>query len=153
MEPTMKEPRVVFTAGVWDLLHRGHLNMLWKSAQLGDILAVGVVSDAGCHAYKGVMPAENLELRMRALRRLPWVHMVLPQPTTDPSPLLERLQPCIMTHGDDWERLREGQATLERLGIEWRLLPYTPGITSTELRDRRRRRAELHLYQEQTGGA
>jgi bifunctional ADP-heptose synthase (sugar kinase/adenylyltransferase) len=61
--------------------------------------------------------------------------MAVLQPTTDPTPVLERLRPDVMTHGDDWERLREGQETLERLGIEWQLVPYTPGISTTLLRE------------------
>jgi rfaE bifunctional protein nucleotidyltransferase chain/domain len=127
--------RIVYTAGVFDLLHRGHLNLLARSRLLGDLLVVGVVSDAGARAYKGQMPVQSLPLRMDALLRLPLVDVVVPQPTTDPSALLERFRPDIMTHGDDWTELREGHETLERLGIEWRLIPYTPGISTTLLRE------------------
>jgi hypothetical protein len=68
------------------------------------------------------------------------VDLAVVQPGTDPTPALVRLDsvgacPAVMTHGDDWEVLREGQETLEALGIEWKLIPYTDGISSTELRD------------------
>jgi cytidyltransferase-like protein len=129
--------KVVYTAGVWDMLHRGHINILWESKLLGDVLVVGVVSDGGCAAYKGVAPVQNAQKRARMVEALGFVDVVEMQPTTDPTPLLERYRPDIMTHGDDWERLREGAETLERLGIEWRLIPYTPGISSTDLRAKR----------------
>ena len=129
--------KVIYTAGVWDLLHRGHLNILWESKRLGDVLVVGVVSDAGCMAYKGFAPVQNSQLRIRNVRELGFVDVVELQATTDPTPLLERYRPDVMTHGDDWEELREGQDTINRLGIEWRLIPYTPGISSTVLREKR----------------
>jgi len=129
--------KVIYTAGVWDLLHRGHLNILWESKRLGDVLVVGVVSDAGCMAYKGFAPVQNSQLRIRNIRELGFVDVVELQATTDPTPLLERYRPDVMTHGDDWEELREGQDTINRLGIEWRLIPYTPGISSTVLREKR----------------
>lgn len=131
--------RVIYTAGVFDLLHRGHLNFLWACRELGEILVVGVVSDTGCAAYKGVRPAQNVQMRMAAIARLGFVDVVEMQPTTDPTPLLERFRPDVMTHSDEWTRLLEGHDTLERLGIEWRLIPHTPGISSTVLRDRLRR--------------
>lgn len=130
----MTGPRVVFTAGVFDLLHRGHINLLWRARQLGDILVVGVVSDAGTRAYKGRTPVQDADLRMRNVSALRFVDIVELQATTDPTPLLERYRPDVMTHGDDWVRLREGHETLERLGIEWITLPYTPDVSTTILR-------------------
>lgn len=130
----MNTPRVVLTSGVFDLMHRGHLNLLYRARQLGDLLVVGVVSDAGVRAYKGRMPAENVQLRMQNIERSGIANVVLFQPTTDPSPLLERMRPDVFVHGDDWSRLLEGNETLERLGIEFVTLPYTPGISTTMLR-------------------
>ena len=131
----MSTPRVVYTAGVFDLLHRGHLNLLWQSKRMGDILVVGVVSDSGCFAYKQVFPTDTLEVRMHNLRRLGFVDFVVRQETTDPTDVLERIRPDVMTHADDWHRLRQGHDTLERLGIEWALIPYTEGVSSTQLRE------------------
>lgn len=129
-----KAPRIVMTSGVWDILHRGHLNILWRSKQLGDVLVVGVVTDAGCSAYKGKYPTEGVQARMKAVERVGFVDVVEMQRTTDPTPLLERFRPDVFTHGDDWDRLLQGQETIERLGIEFVTLPYTQGISSTQLR-------------------
>jgi rfaE bifunctional protein nucleotidyltransferase chain/domain len=129
--------RVIYTAGVWDLLHRGHLNILWRSKALGDVLVVGVVSDAGTAAYKGRRPVQNVQARMEAVKRLGFVDVVELQHTTDPSENLYRFRPDVMTHGDDWSELLEGNDTLAELGIEFRLLPYTDGVSTTLLRDRK----------------
>lgn len=130
----MNAPRIVFVPGCWDLLHAGHLNLLWRAKQLGDVLVVGVVSDAGAAAYKGRHPAQSEALRLDIVNRLGFVDVVDLQLTTDPTPLLERYLPSVLVHGDDWERLREGHETLERLGIEFVRLPYTRGVSTTLLR-------------------
>jgi glycerol-3-phosphate cytidylyltransferase len=130
----MKKPTVVYTAGVWDLFHRGHLNILWQSRQLGDVLIVGVVTDRGVVAYKDREPVDNLWERMGKIEDLPWVDMVMEQAGTDPSDNLHRIMPDVFTHGSDWERLKEGHGTLEELGIEYVSIPYTPGISTTILR-------------------
>jgi len=58
------------------------------------------------------------------------------QPTTDPTPVLEIIRPHVMTHGDDWKRLREGNETLVRLGVEFVLLPYGNGKGTTGIIER-----------------
>lgn len=130
-------PRVCYTAGVFDLFHRGHLNLLWASRRMADILIVGVVSDLGCFRYKGVHPHENSQTRIARIARLDFVDVVVLQNGTDPTEHLERFRPNLMTHGDDWARLREGHDTLENLGVEFVTVPYTDGISSTVLRARR----------------
>lgn len=129
-------PTIVYTAGVFDLLHEGHLNVLKLSKKLGDRLIVGVVSDEGTKAYKGKYPVFSEKQRLAYVRALRWVDFAMVQPTTDPTPVIEIVRPHIMTHGDDWQRLKEGHETLERLGVSFILLPYTQGISSTELRNK-----------------
>ena len=130
--------RTIYTAGVFDLFHAGHLNLLWESKMLGDVLVVGVVSDLGCYRYKGKHPIENSQIRRKRIERLGFVDVVVDQRGTDPTEHLERFRPAAMTHGDDWQELREGHETLARLGIDFILVPYTRGISSTMLRDQMR---------------
>jgi len=130
--------RIVYTAGVWDLLHRGHLNFLWESKKLGDILVVGVVSDAGTFAYKGVFPIQHSQHRVRSMENIGFVDVVEIQGTTDPTALLERFRPDVFTHADgdgDWTELRD---RVRAMGIEYVDIPYTPGISSTALRAERK---------------
>lgn len=127
--------RVIYTAGVWDLLHDGHLRFLEASAALGDQLVVGVVTDDGAAAYKRrpIMPEGA---RLALIRGLACVDAAMLQPGTDPTPILELLRPDVMTHGDDWSELLEGQETLERLAVEWVILPYGAGTGTTGLIER-----------------
>jgi glycerol-3-phosphate cytidylyltransferase len=125
--------RIVYCPGVWDLCHIGHLNILNASKALGDLLVVGVVSDDGAEAYKFRRPVHDEQTRLAVIRALRMVDFAVLQPTTDPTPVLEVIRPHVLTHGSDWEQLREGQETLERLGIEFTLLPYTWGTSSSEL--------------------
>lgn len=123
---------IVYTAGVFDLFHIGHLNILRASKALGDRLIVGVVSDKGTAEYKR-QPVINERDRLEIVRNIKCVDEAYIQPTTDPTPLLESLRPHIFTHGNDWSRLLRGNDTLTSLGIEFVLLPYTPGISTSGL--------------------
>jgi D-beta-D-heptose 7-phosphate kinase / D-beta-D-heptose 1-phosphate adenosyltransferase len=132
----MKKPTMVYTAGVWDILHRGHLNLLWQSKKLGDVLVVGVVGDVGVRAYKARRPEEALFYRLQRIQRIPWVDVAIEQASTDPTENLRRFLPDIFTHGSDWDRLKQGHETLEELGIEYVTIPYTKEISTTILRSR-----------------
>lgn len=127
--------RIVYTAGVWDQLHYGHLNFLEAASKQGDLFVVGVVSDLGTLRYKQQIPVESAWARMGSLRGLPFVHVVVEQDDTDPTPMLQRFRPAVFCHADgdgDWSSLR---AHVAALGIEYMNLPYTPGISSTMLRE------------------
>lgn len=123
--------RVGYVPGVFDLLHVGHLNLLQRAADQVDHLIVGVVSDEGTAAYKR-RPVHDEQTRLAVVRALRMVDEAQLQATTDPTPELEGLRPHVLFHGDDWAELKEGQATLARLGIEFVLLPYTRGVSSSE---------------------
>lgn len=128
-------PRIVYVPGVWDQLHYGHLNLLWRARKLADILIVGAVSDAGVKAYKYQLPVESLQLRVMKLRELGFIDMVVYQNSTDPTPQIKQFCPAMLVHGDDWSELLEGNETLKEYGVELVLLPYTKGISSTILRN------------------
>lgn len=132
--------RVIYTAGVFDLLHRGHLNVLRKSRAMGDILIVGVVSDDGAEAYKR-RPIQDEATRLAVINALHMVDLAVIQPTTDPSSTIEWLiprwgVPIAMTHGSDWDQLREGNATLDRHGIRFVRIPYTQGVSTGAIIER-----------------
>jgi glycerol-3-phosphate cytidylyltransferase len=127
-------PVIGYAPGVFDLLHAGHINLLWRAKRLCDVLVVGVVSGRGVMQYKGRWPDQEIYNRIHAVSSLGYVDVVVEQYTTDPTPMLERFRPAKLFHGDDWKELREGHETLARLGIEWVSLPYTEGISTTQLR-------------------
>jgi cytidyltransferase-like protein len=124
----MSARRVIYSAGVFDLFHEGHLHVLQESRRLGDMLVVGVVTDQGASAYKPAPPTTKEGARLKLVAALSVVDAAFLQPGTDPSSVIVALdaiglRPVMMTHGSDWSQLREGSETLERLGIEFRTIP------------------------------
>jgi glycerol-3-phosphate cytidylyltransferase len=124
--------RLGYVPGAFDLLHRGHLNLLRRARAQCDTLVIGVVSDDGVAAYKR-WPVQDQGTRLEVMRQLRMVDLVVLQPTTDPTPILDAIRPDALFHGDDWDRLREGHETLALLGVDFVRLPYTRGVSSTGL--------------------
>ena len=127
--------KIIYIPGVFDCLHHGHLSIIKRAKELGDVLVAGVVSDSGCMKYKGKLPLFDERHRLAQIQALQWVDLAIIQRETDPTRELEVILPNVLVHGDEWKELKEGQATLERLGIEFKLLPHTPGISSTLIRE------------------
>lgn len=124
---------IVYTAGVFDLFHIGHLNILRKSKALGDKLVVGVLTDDGAAAYKDrpIIPERH---RLEIVRSIPCVDLAIYQESTDPTRELQVIRPDIFTHGSDWSRLKQGHKTLKKMGIKYMRLPYTRGVSSSEIK-------------------
>jgi rfaE bifunctional protein nucleotidyltransferase chain/domain len=128
---------VVFTAGVWDILHVGHLKLLERAKSLGDVLLVGVLTDEAAERYKP-RPVVSFDQRIELVRALRVVDRVYPVHDTNATPLLKELEPDILVHGSDisnkpgWEI---GQTWMREHGRRFVVLPYTEGISSTDLKD------------------
>jgi len=127
---------VVFTAGVWDILHIGHLNLLSRARALGDKLIVGVLTDEAAERYKPrpVMPYEQ---RLEIIRALRVVDDVVQVDDTNATSLLQRLRPDILVHGSDIDKKEGweiGQTWMRSNGRQFVVLPYTEGVSSTGLK-------------------
>lgn len=97
--------RIVFTNGCFDLLHSGHLTLLEKSAELGDVLIVGLNSDASVTRLKG--PARPLVAepdRARILAALAVVDAVVAFDQDTPLELIRRIRPDVLVKGGDYAR-------------------------------------------------
>ncbi len=128
----------IYTTGVFDILHRGHLNILTQAAALGD-LTVGVMSDQGVEDTKGARPILTLEERDAQIRSLPFVDDVIHYTDVDQRDNYAQLRPDIVVQGDDWLFSADRTAALDYLrehGIRLVLLPRTEGISTTEIRKR-----------------
>lgn len=97
---------VVFTNGVFDLLHAGHVELLEKSKSLGDVLVVGLNSDASARRLgKGPeRPLNRWKDRARVLGALACVDAVVGFEEDTPERLLSRLKPDILVKGADYKR-------------------------------------------------
>ncbi len=98
-----KGDRVVFTNGVYDLLHAGHVTLLEKARKLGDCLVVGVNSDASVKRLKGVKrPMMTQSDRMKLLAALQSVDYVTPFGEDTPWELIRLLKPTLLVKGGDY---------------------------------------------------
>jgi glycerol-3-phosphate cytidylyltransferase len=131
------KPVVVFTAGVWDILHVGHLNLMRQARALGDRLVVGVLTDEAAARYKP-RPVMAFEQRIEIVKALRMVDDVVQVDDTNATAVLQRLMPDVLVHGSDilnkpgWEI---GQTWMREQGREYVVLPYTTGVSSTHLKE------------------
>ncbi len=125
--------KVVFTNGCFDLLHRGHLSLLREARTLGDVLVVGVNTDASARRVKGAgRPVTPQEDRVELLEALPCVdHVVLFEEDT-PEALIRRVKPDLHVKGGDHagDRLAE-ESVVRELGGEVVVLPLLPGRSAS----------------------
>ena len=130
--------RVVFTNGCFDILHRGHVTYLSAAKALGDILVVGVNSDAGIRRLKGPdRPINTLEDRVEVLAALSCVDHLVAFEDDTPERLIEALRPDVFVKGGDYTRDRLPEAALvERLGGEVRILPFVADRSTTRIIER-----------------
>ena len=98
-----KGERVVFTNGVFDLLHAGHVTLLEKARALGDCLVVGINSDASVRRLKGRQrPLAALSDRLKLLAALQSVDYVTAFGEDTPQKLIEKLKPSVLVKGGDY---------------------------------------------------
>lgn len=126
---------LVFTNGVFDLLHVGHLDYLEKARALGDALLVAINDDDSTRQYKGagrpLVPALERARLLAALRAVDAV-LLFPDPTADR--LLGAIRPHIYAKGGDYaHKILPERPTVEAYGGEVRLIEYLPGHSTTDL--------------------
>jgi D-beta-D-heptose 7-phosphate kinase/D-beta-D-heptose 1-phosphate adenosyltransferase len=130
--------RIVFTNGCFDLLHRGHVDLLNRAKALGDVLVVGLNTDAGVRELKGPgRPLTSLEDRAQVLAALSCVdHLVaFDEPTA--SRLVELLRPDVYVKGGDVVREAVPEAPLvEAYGGQVRILPHAQDRSTTAIVER-----------------
>jgi len=97
------EDRVVFTNGVFDILHKGHFELLAEAKTLGEKLIVGINSDASVKRLKGeTRPINNQMKRISQLEILPWVDQVVVFDEDTPYELIKELKPHLIVKGGDY---------------------------------------------------
>lgn len=129
----------VYTTGVFDILHKGHINVLVNAKKLGDFLVVGVQDDDGVFQCKGRYPTLATGERVAQLESLPFVDKVIVYHHVDQRPYLDEIKPNVMIQGDDWPRTGDRTEVIHYLkehDIKLVLIPYTKDISSSEIKRR-----------------
>ena len=130
--------RVVFTNGTFDILHRGHVEYLAAARKMGDVLIVGLNSDASIRRIKGPRrPINPLADRAAVLASLASVDFVCVFGADTPYALIRRLVPDVLVKGADWKHKGiVGSDVVERAGGAVRTVRLTPGRSTTNVIER-----------------
>lgn len=125
--------RVVFTNGVFDLLHPGHVDVLIGARACGDVLIVGINSDASVARLKGPeRPVRCAADRAYVLAALAAVDCVAVFEEDTPLELIQLLQPDVVVKGGDYDPSTVvGAAEVRARGGEVVIIPLTPGHSTT----------------------
>lgn len=130
--------KIVYVAMSADLIHPGHLNILIRASELGEV-TVGLLTDAAIASYKRV-PFMSFDNRKQVIESLKYVSKVIKQETLSYIPNLTLIQPDYVVHGDDWQNgiqssTRQGVIdALSQWGGQLVEVPYTTGISSTSIK-------------------
>lgn len=123
--------KIVFTNGCFDVLHRGHIEYLKKSRELGTRLIVGLNSDASVRRLKGKSrPINNQDDRRAMLLALRFVDQVEIFEEDTPLELIMRVNPDIITKGGDY---LPDQVVGYHLACETVIIPFRDGYSSTRI--------------------
>ena len=135
----MKEKIIGFTAGTFDMLHIGHLNLLRNARSRCDYLIVGVNSDRLVEEYKHKRAVVPLEERMEIVGALRCVDEVMKVDSLDKAVSWKKKHYNLLFIGDDWkgnERWKRTESEMQQYGVTVVYLPHTEGTNSTLLREK-----------------
>jgi len=132
--------RLVFTNGVFDLLHPGHVRYLQAARREGDVLIVGINSDRSVRANKGparpIMPEHE---RAEVLEALACVDAVVVFDEETPAKIIDALQPDVLVKGADWAAdAIVGRDTVEARGGKVVRMPIESGWSTSAIIERAR---------------
>ncbi len=135
-----RSDRVVFTNGVFDLLHPGHVDVLLGARRLGDVLVVGVNSDASVKRIKGPdRPIRTDVERAYVLAAFEMVDCVVIFDQDTPIELVKGLRPDVLVKGGDYsEATIVGASEVRGWGGDVCVVPLTPGHSTTKLLEKLR---------------
>lgn len=129
------QKKIVFTNGCFDLLHVGHIRYLQEAKQQGDVLVVGLNSDASVRALKGPSrPIQNENDRAEIMAALGCVDYVALFTEDVPERLIQVVRPDILVKGGDWKVDQiSGGVFVQGYGGEVRSLSFVEGKSTTNI--------------------
>ena len=130
-----KNTDIVFTNGCFDLLHKGHLDLLSKASTYGDILIVGLNSDSSVRKIKGKeRPVENEKIRSKNLLKLNYVNYVIIFDSETPQDLIKTIVPNVLVKGGDYnDTTIIGAKEVISNGGKVKIVPLTAGYSTSSI--------------------
>jgi rfaE bifunctional protein nucleotidyltransferase chain/domain len=130
--------RIVFTNGCYDLLHPGHIRLLEKSRELGDILILALNSDRSVRENKGagrpIIPEDERAEVAAALEAVDYV-VLFDEPT--PREIIAKILPDVLVKGGDWGPNEiVGREEVEAAGGRVVSIPIEPGYSTSSILER-----------------
>jgi len=127
--------QIVFTNGCFDILHVGHVRYLAAARSEGDVLVVGLNSDASVKSIKpDNRPIVNQEQRAEVLAGLSVVDFITIFDESDPMPLIRAIKPDILVKGADWnEKEIVGADVVKAYGGKVVRVEVVPGISTSRI--------------------
>ncbi|MBT6808699.1 MAG: D-glycero-beta-D-manno-heptose 1-phosphate adenylyltransferase [Flavobacteriales bacterium] len=130
--------KIVFTNGCFDLIHRGHVEVLANTADLGDRLIIGLNSDSSIQKLKGEnRPIIDENSRAILLASLQFIDAIVLFSEETPEKLIETIVPDILAKGGDYkvEEIAGHEVVLQN-GGEVILVPFIDGFSTTNIVDK-----------------
>lgn len=129
--------RIATLNGSFDLLHAGHLQIIFEGSQLADLLIVALNSDSSIRSYKGEKrPIIPLSYRMEMMSALQFVDYVTWFDEATPIALLDRIRPDIHVNGAEYGKKCIEAETVERYGGTIHIVELLPGLSTSYVIDK-----------------
>ena len=132
LDKSKKQNKIVFTNGVFDILHTGHIQLLKFAKSLGDKLIVGINSDKSVRAIKGdSRPINNQVDRKKILESLTFVDQVVIFDELESKNLLKSMNPNILVKGGEWTKEQVRQRDQVPDEIDVKIFPFVKDYSTT----------------------
>lgn len=129
-----KHQTLVTLNGSFDLLHAGHLQIIFEASQLGDLLLVALNTDASIQKYKSpTRPLIPLEYRLQMMAALEFVNYVTWFEETDPRQLLDKIRPDIHVNGAEYGANCIEAEVVRSHGGKIHIVELIPGLSTSQL--------------------
>lgn len=128
----------VYVIGVFDMLHRGHIEFLKKAKDLGERLIVAVNGDNMVTSYKRQPIYSEID-RLEIIKSIKFIDEAFIIKGYDNKEYIEKYNIDIIVHGDDWDRegyinqIRVTEEYLQQHYVELKLVPYTNGVSTSKI--------------------
>lgn len=127
--------KIVFTNGCFDIIHKGHITLLNKAREAGDVLIVGVNNDNSIRKLKGPdRPINNLDDRITVLAGFQSVDYLIAFEEESPVQLIKQVHPHVFVKGGNYTETSIPEASvLKKLGCTVKIVPYIEEHSTTNI--------------------